>query len=161
MEEKSITERAMLIQKQKDEVLRASLMDILKKQREYEKKILKTFEDKFADLLPLLRADKIEWSAHMNNKQYEHLGVFILFKRAVTPPVAEGETDELGNSKRTHWVTKIDFTDSGAWKVRDKVYGHWPVDDLVMFLANELKLLPEPEHIDEEELKVRLKSLEE
>lgn len=130
MTNKSIKEtaRQILANREKTIIEHSIAMDAQRKAHELE--IRKTFEEVFADVLNMLREDEVGWSAHMNYPKYTHKGYYILFQR--------------------HGLQlKMDFTADGCYRYEFTggertggiAFGKWNMDDFIVWIAQELKIL--------------------
>lgn len=99
-------------------------------QKAYEAKILATFEEVFASVLPLLKAEEISYSAHMRDGRYAHMGTYISF----------------------HWhgkLARMDFSVTGDYRYEyteymehgRSCYGKWNMDDFIVWIASEFGMV--------------------
>lgn len=130
MTNKSIKEtaRQILADRQKTIIEHSIAMDAQRKAHELE--VRKTFEEVFADVLNMLREDEVGWSAHMNDPHYTHKGYYILFQRHGLQLRMDFTAD--GNYR-------YEFT--GGVKTGNICYGKWNMDDFIVWIAQELKIL--------------------
>ncbi len=90
------------------------------------------FEAGFADYLHILHEDGIKYSLHLQNKEYEHMGTYILFEK-------DGKQLKMDfYNKESYRYEYNQHTNLNGCNSARSVYGKWPKEDFVLFIADGL-----------------------
>lgn len=91
--------------------------------------ITRLFVERYPELPGLLSADKIQWRVIQKSLRYAHEGFHVLLQKK-----------NEGRSPKTA-VLPISQSDGRVMLGQHGAYGDWPLDDVVIWIANELQLL--------------------
>ncbi len=101
---------------------------------EFELQHLAAFEEEFSEQLPLLMADGIGWSYHMNDKRYTHMGGYMLFCK-------DGKELRMDfNGQHSYRYEYVPYRPGLSEHANycTMVFARWPKDRFILFIDEKL-----------------------
>jgi hypothetical protein len=98
--------------------------------------IIKRLEDEFkigfAEEIPLLEESGINWSAHLQDNRYEHMGAYILFEK-------DGKSVKMDfNHRKSYRYEFVPHSNHEHGARGSMVFGEWNKEDFYLFIDSNL-----------------------